>query len=535
MKNKYAYPATALCLLSLCLLTYYSYRPVLKTTAKPAKVVKTANPVKAHKQPLPIVGIPQKPIKQRRLPVADTGFSTQINQLKLALQVNADTGFFNTGFIQGNVSKRRLEKYLTKTDWGYVVHMPGSTPVASPAIVGDNLYACGGFGSKIYSSFQLSTGALQWSLDLSDDGPSPAVFEDSTMVFNTESCTIFALNRHNGKLMWSHWLGDPLLSTPVVSDGRVYSAYPALGLHGHEKKYKQLSPTHAMACFNARNGTILWQKWLDGDIMVTPVVDGNFLYLTTFTGSVYKIDKQNGNILACMALRATSPPSIQGNYVYVTRRADEHGKVRESIAILEANTLAFIKEINKVDAPYLDYTVQRKAQLNTDAKQWDAGNGFGAGAPASSGWQNASNNIGQSSVSTLQLFQPSTVAFHQQNIVCLMGNRIYCLNPVTGDTVWTHPFDGNMHTQGGTLATTPLVCNNYLVTVTTAGKVLALNLTNGTIAFEKDIKRKVRTAPVVYKGIIVVPTQTGDVCVVNTGIKDIDNWPVFMKNAQHKI
>jgi len=45
------------------------------------------------------------------------------------------------------------------------------------------------------------------------------------IVFNTESCTIFALEAETGQQLWSYWLGDPLTSTPTIAQGRVFTSY----------------------------------------------------------------------------------------------------------------------------------------------------------------------------------------------------------------------------------------------------------------------------------------------------------------------
>ena len=45
-------------------------------------------------------------------------------------------------------------------------------------------------------------------------------------VFNTESCTIFALDAYSGKLIWAHYLGDPLTSTPTIANGRCSRRIP---------------------------------------------------------------------------------------------------------------------------------------------------------------------------------------------------------------------------------------------------------------------------------------------------------------------
>src|SRR5207249_6931834 len=77
--------------------------------------------------------------------------------------------------------------------------------------------------------FDATTGALKWAINLDDDGPTAAVCDNSVCVFNTESCTLFAVDADTGKHLWSHWLGDPLTSTPTIANGVVFTSYPAAG------------------------------------------------------------------------------------------------------------------------------------------------------------------------------------------------------------------------------------------------------------------------------------------------------------------
>lgn len=454
-------------------------------------------------------------------------FNKQVDVLDEVLKINNDTTLkLNQTFADGIVTKGSLTNYLTKTDWGYTIKLKSPTPITSPSILGDTIYVSGGFGSKSYYSFKLQTGTLVWAIDLNDDGPSAAAFEDSTMLFNTESCTIFAIDRFSGNVLWSHWLGDPLLSFPIISDKKVYTSYPAMYNYGkvdNTKKYNRIKPSHPIICLDSRTGAIVWQKWLDGDILVRPVADSKFIYATTFPGTVYKIDKNNGKIMASVSIKATSPPSISDKVIYVTKRADDSKKVKESIAMLDLNSLKFIREFNKVEAPYLDYEIQKKTTLKKESDKLDAGNGFIGGAPAASGWQMASKNIGQSNVSSLQLFQPSTVQCYNNHLVNLMGNKIYCIDPKSEKIIWSFLIKGDFKSFGGTIATTPIISNNFLITVSVSGRVLVLNLDNGKIAFEKQINRNVRSAPAVNDGYLVVTTTLGEIHVINTGIKALDN------------
>src|SRR5437868_5389881 len=115
---------------------------------------------------------------------------------------------------------------------GWVVRVPGGRPLATPAYAGGMLFLGGGYGSHDFYAFDARTGRLVWKTQTSDDGPTAAVVADGYVAFNTESCTLIVVDAKTGKLVWQEWLGDPLMSQPAVSQGRVYMAYPG-GQRGH--------------------------------------------------------------------------------------------------------------------------------------------------------------------------------------------------------------------------------------------------------------------------------------------------------------
>ena len=454
-------------------------------------------------------------------------------------RIYSDTTFkFQLRIRNGHVTKGKLEDYLTKTDYGYILNIKNNSPVSTPTIIETKIYVPGGFGSKQYYAFDYLNGELKWAINLDDDGPSPAVQRDSLLIFNTESCTIFAINRFTGEMKWSYWLSDPLLSTPLIVNDYVYTSYPNTTLYvdtALTSKYKKIKPTNPFVCIEASTGKIKWQKWLDGDILVTPVSDGEHIFFTTFPGTVYKLNAITGEIISSIALNATSPPSIADGKVFVTKRNDSNGVVNESIAILNSQKLEFIKEYNTVEALYLDYTIQSKSSLKSISQKLDANNGFTNGAPITSGWKLASKNIGQSNVSSLQLFQPSTVSFINGRAYNLMGNTIYCTDPLSEEVIWKYEIDGDLKTIGGTLATTPIFSKSCLITVTVNGELIVLNLSDGKKILSKSLNETVRTSPIMKEGKIFVPTTSGKLFCVDTKNIALDGWTMFMKNNEHQI
>jgi len=103
----------------------------------------------------------------------------------------------------------------------------------------------GGFGSKEYFWFDVKSGKKLWAIDLSDDSPSTTDYSDGIIYFNTESCTIFAVNYLTGEQRWSFWLGDPLLTSPNILGSTVFTSYPVwLGIDSTKERSQKITPSH---------------------------------------------------------------------------------------------------------------------------------------------------------------------------------------------------------------------------------------------------------------------------------------------------
>src|SRR4029077_14231080 len=100
-----------------------------------------------------------------------------------------------TQFRGGHVVSKKLDaKAIQKTETGFSIKLPSGAPIPTPTVYKGKLYVSGGFSTKEYFCFDAVTGKFEWGMDLDDDGPTSAVVDDDIAVFNTESCTIFALD-----------------------------------------------------------------------------------------------------------------------------------------------------------------------------------------------------------------------------------------------------------------------------------------------------------------------------------------------------
>ena len=479
-------------------------------------------------------------------PTPDTTLTTSpdegIDVLKQVQDMNGkDKPKPPTHFNAGHVSFAEMDNYLTKTKDGFVIKLPSNTNVPTPTVHDGKVYVSGGFGSKQYFAFDSKTGEKTWAVNIDDDGPSSGVIEDGVLVYNTESCTIFSTDAKTGKYLWSHYLGDPMMSMPAIANGKVFTAYPCYSNSGFTAEVKEKGTTiynmkssHVLIAMDLKTGDIIWQKWIDGDVMSAPVADGNNIYITSFPGTVYKFNQKDGEILSAKYMRATSAPIINDGEMTLSRRTDngvDH-KAMESISQINEKDMTVKKEFSEKNADYLSKDVQTKSELKTTSMTYDAGNGFSGGAPASSGAYTAEMNIGQSNVSSLQSFQGSRILSYKGKNFNTMGDEVVCTDK-DGKMEWTSKLSGDMHSVGGFLGTPPLAVGGKIIVATYNGEIQIMDAASGKVERKYETKENIRYQPVVQDGWIYVTTTSGKMIAINTNDATLTGWPMWGGNAAH--
>ena len=502
-----------------------------------------------------------------------------------------------TKFRKGHVTKRELDpKAIVKTQAGFTIKLPSGAPVPTPTVYDGKVYVSGGFHSKEYYCFDATSGKVVWAINLDDDGPSSAVCSDGICVFNTESCTIFAVNANTGSHIWSHWLGDPLTSTPAIANGLVFTSYPAAGGGGGANQQggnfnpslnnnapqqlnntQQLLPqqieepeqtpecddntdtfeneadseeeaeveeggkkrppmSHVLACLDLKTGKILWQKWIDSDVMTSPVCVDHEVYITTFAGTVMRFQQKSGKILSAKKERATSAPVVVGDDVLFSQRADkadEDGPVREALAFNDRQKGTVKFSVNPKVAKHIDNKVQENTEHNAKGQQLDAGNGFGGGAPAAANPTAAWGNIGYGSVSTMQSFQGSRgCVFGHMTLTC-PGDEIICNDNGSGKVKWKVKLEGDIEKVGGFLAAPPAAAGKHVFVSTLDGHVLQLDPEKGKLVKKHKVGSPVRFQPAIVDGRIFVGTQDGKLVVLDTKDRSLTGWTTWGGNAAH--
>jgi outer membrane protein assembly factor BamB len=494
--------------------------------APPAAAAKPAAPVAPAPVPAPAA-----------IAQADDHLPDGENIVEEMREMNGDTyARPPASFRKGHVSPRKAPKVVT-TRTGFEVQFASHASVVTPAVHQGKVFVSGGFQSKEFHAFDAKSGKAAWSVNLDDDGPSASACEDGVCVFNTESCTVFALDAATGKQRWSWWLGDPLTSAPTIAGGRVFTSYPAAGTAGG-KKPRPPKATHALAAIDLKSGEIVWQQWLDADVMSAPVAQGEFVYVTTFAGAVMKLEQATGKIRYAIRARATSAPVVMfakdgRESMYYTRRGvKEADGAEEMIIRADDNDPKTTFSVKSKKAHYLDEKVQHDADYAKQSAASDAANGFGgAEAPAAANAKAAVGTVGAGRVASMQAFQGSRILHLGDRNVNTMGDEVVATSAKDGATLWSKKLDGDARKAGGFLGTAPLAAGKSVLYATLDGAIVELDPSSGAEKARYQVGRPVRSQPVVEGGWIYVGTEDGRLVAIDTGKRDLTGWAMWGGNA----
>lgn len=448
----------------------------------------------------------------------------------------ADYGRPGATFRTGSVSPIPAPR-STRTQAGFQVQFPSRATITTPTVHQRRVLVSGGFRGKELFAYEAGTGKALWGIDLHDDGPSSPACEDGICVINTESCTIFAVSAETGRHLWSYWLGDPLTSAPTIARGRVFASYPQHATDA-PKKPRPPGATHALAAFDLRTGKVQWQLWLDGDVMSAPVAAGDFVYVTTFGGTMIKIEQETGKVRYAMKAKATSAPVVLFDksgteQMYYTRREADAGSEAPAEVVIRAdhNEPKTKWKGARKRADYIDPKAQAKSAYGDSSKSQDASNGFSDGAPAAAGAHLAMGTVGVGSVSSMQSFQGSRLVHLADKNVNTMGDEVIATDNETGAVVWKHKLAGDLR-QGGFLGTAPLAAGGHVLLGTLTGEVLRLDPATGKATATYRVGSPIRSQPVVADGWIYVGTEDGKLVAIDTKDPAITGWPTWGGNAQ---
>jgi Ca-activated chloride channel family protein len=363
---------------------------------------------------------------------------------------------------------------------GWVARIPDSVQVPAVAYGNGKIYASGGFESVSFYGLDATTGKIEWATtNLEDNGPTAPVYDEDRVIFNTESCTLFALDAKTGKRLWLKRLGDPTLAQTAVAGGLIFASHPAD------------TGGQALSAYRVKNGEEVWSHAIDGELLAAPVVAGDSVYISTIGGVTYKLARASGRLDWSRALAATTVPWVVGDELFVTR----HKSGKEQQVVVSAATGKVIREQQESGGRYA-------WDVPSDLKDWK------------SVWQ----------------FEGSRPVVDRGVRYVAMGGAIYASDAASGEALWQRRYAPKADKRSiGTVA----LAGSEIVVSTRDGELFGLDIDTGYTLWSYAIGHSVVAEPVIAKGWIYAATTDGYVVALNVADPTLDGWHMFGGNPAH--
>jgi Ca-activated chloride channel family protein len=446
---------------------------------------------------------------------------------------------------------------------GWAVRVPGNQPLATPAYANGMLFVGGGYGSHDFYAFDAKSGRLVWKTKTSDDGPTAAVVEDGLVAFNTESCTLIVVDAKTGKLVWQEWLGDPLMSQPAISKGRVFMAYPSNGRAGHQnlnsnqvhqsaaahvsaKPVQQVpQPTkqgeadaevgsHRLLCADLKTGKHIWERAISSDVISAPVVSEGKVYFTTFDGTSYCLDAGSGGVVWKKENAGTSAPVVVAGEVLMTQKEERDNKSYEGLKRLDARGDDKDKQlIASEEAAYLGENKGGGVALKAETQgALDSSVGFGS-APAAAQLDKANKHIGVKTVVGGWAYQGSRAAYSKGQMLNAQGRYLNSVNAKSGGLSWRAEVSGGGLVADAQVFSPPALGEHFMYLSSSLGHLLSVNQKEGDVGFMYEFGEPMVFQPALAEGGVYVGTSNGMLICLKTGTADADGWYAWGGNAEH--
>jgi Ca-activated chloride channel homolog len=415
---------------------------------------------------------------------------------------------------------------------GWQVRIPGGRPLATPAVVDGRVFLGGGFGSYDFYGLDADSGRVAWQYQTEDDGPTAAVVANGRVVFNTESCELEVLTTE-GRPVWKHWLGDPLLSMPAVGNGRVFMAYPdSRGDHRHH-----------LACFDLVEGREVWRQPMTGEVITCPVLADGHVYLANLDGTLACFEQEDGRPHWQESRNATSAPVVWRRQCYFSQRhelpahaaaaAQQMERLARKMAAAGTPTESIPGTMNPAD--YLDHEKRRRRSPHYGMHSaFDGSVGFG-GHKGDAKIDQAMGNLGMGHVFGVWAFQGSKPFVAHGRLFSGLGDTVHCADPETKEVFWKSKLrEGDTDAELlDSILTPPALVNGKLFLGTLDGRVLCLSAASGETLWSVRVGEPVLLQPAVAHGRVYAPTAAGSLFCLETGNPADDGWLMWGATPAH--
>lgn len=113
----------------------------------------------------------------------------------------------------------------------------------------------------------------------------PPVLSENRIFQLTDDGVLSAIDKYDGKILWSHSLGALSASSPAVGGNTVYATVLTRAPSSEEGR---------VVALNATDGAIRWSRNLPSRSESSPLLDRGRLYFGSEDGTVYALEAKNG-------------------------------------------------------------------------------------------------------------------------------------------------------------------------------------------------------------------------------------------------
>lgn len=178
------------------------------------------------------------------------------------------------------VWKTRLETYLTD---------------ATPTLAGQVLFVS--MHGTALAALDAHTGQIYWTFESDEKIQAPPLVTGSRAVFATRT-TLWVLDAASGRLLWKFQRGVsgwPTTGSPAIAGNIVY-----VGLGSGTQ----------LSALNLLDGHLLWSFDTGDRITSAPLVEGGMVYVATWHGSIFALDRNIGVQRWSYSLNAKQKQSV---------------------------------------------------------------------------------------------------------------------------------------------------------------------------------------------------------------------------------
>ncbi|WP_455383404.1 outer membrane protein assembly factor BamB family protein, partial [Salinispira pacifica] len=134
------------------------------------------------------------------------------------------------------------------------------------------------------------------------DFMAPSVWRNRVIYASGDSI-VRAFDTHTGSLIWSHQFDHRTTSATMVAGDRVYVGVrgdDVVGPPPNDGQPNQLNSAYTasgkpspskLVCLSARNGQVIWQMNIEGNLLSPPVVAGKWIVFGTDKNYVYVLEE----------------------------------------------------------------------------------------------------------------------------------------------------------------------------------------------------------------------------------------------------